>query len=280
MKKRSRTWLVVPLIIIVVIGGLITFNLIRQRLLPSEPEYTYDRNSLVVNASTNNYRYGINETIQIRIAMHNLNSSTLRLSFSSSLQVDYGIFQNSTLLFGGSWGLFFELWVTNIDIPPEGTVYATLLHHSVRYSLPPGDYELLAIVDGYQNVSIPIQVNEFTTKVTTDKNEIRVGEPFEITIEVFNPHNSALLLGFPTMGQYVYSIVGVEDPGYFWTTFYFHFDMGFLLPMGSTITIPPNSSVTNTWEHTPAEFFLPTGTYDIFAWVDGYGGNETRIRIV
>lgn len=280
MKKRSRKWLTIPVIIIVVVGSLVIFNLLGQRLFPPEPEYTFDRNSLVLNASINNYRYGVNETIQINIAMHNQNTTTLILKFSTNLQVDYWILQNSTPIFAMSWGWVHELETTHIEIPAEDTVYATLLHRSNRYPLPPGDYEILAIVVGYQNVTMPIQVHNFTTEVSTDKTEYQVGDPLQIAIEVINPSNSTLVLFFGTMGQYLYSIVGAGTLGSFGTTFYFHFDMGFFFPMCSDITIPPNSSVTNTWEHTPEDCSLPSGTYDIFAWVDGYGGNETKIRII
>jgi hypothetical protein len=281
MKKKIRDWLVIPFIIVFVIGGLFVLNLIILQPIPSEPEYTHDRNSLEMTAGTNDRRYAVNESIQIRIAMHNRNRSTLVLSFSTNLQVDYWILQNSTFLYAMSGDWIYENWVTYIEIPPEDMIHATLLHCSSRFPLTPGDYEICAFVVGYQNVTMSIQVHNFTTEVTTDKIEYQLGDSIQINLEVFNPTNSTMVLNFGTPVHFLYSIVGINaSRPYYWTTFYYHFDIGLFFPVASSGSIPPYSSGIHSWEYNLNENPLPPGSYVLFAWVIGYGGNETRISIV
>ena len=263
------------------LGGLFVLNLIILQPIPSEPEYTHDSNSLEMTASTNDWRYAVNETIQIRIAMHNRNHSTLILSFSTNLQVDYWIFQNSTFLYAMSGDWIQQCSITHIEIPPEDTIYATLLHYSSRFPLTPGDYEICAFVVGYQNVTMSIQVHNFTTGVTTDKIEYQVGESIQINLEVFNPTNSTMVLNFGTRVQCLYSIVGINASSpYYWTTFYHHFDIDLFFPVTSSWSIAPNSSGIYSGEYNLNENPLPPGFYVLFAWVIRYGGNETRISIV
>lgn len=137
---------------------------------------------------------------------------------------------------------------------------------------------LFSILMFVSNVEANHEENSDSTlivEVFTDKTVYKINETITIHINVMNPTDSLMILGFSSSYQFDYEVRDTyNNLVYRWSD-----DKVFLMVLTS-ITISAGDSYVGSFTHAPQDCSLELGNYAITGIVVGYDADATLIEVI